>query len=174
MASLDKNPYIVRYYHSWFERHSYKWQKTIDKELLTKPIEGFNDQLELMSASNTDSQMITNTVSTKLNFNSVSDNTSSSFIVFEKAEDDDEDDNQNDKIDSEVEEVPDRYALYMYIQMELCQRETLRHWLDKFTFEKRSHLQIFTIFDQILNAISYIHSKKLIHRDLKVLKFKCL
>ena len=108
MASLDKNPYIVRYYHSWFERHSYKWQKTIDKELLTKPIEGFNDQLELMSASNTDSQMITNTVSTKLNFNSVSDNTSSSFIVFEKAEDDDEDEAQAEAVEAVRGEKPKR------------------------------------------------------------------
>ena len=57
---------------------------------------------------------------------------------------------------------------FIYIQMELCQRETLRHWLDIYKDEKRERIQILSIFDQILHAISYIHSQELIHRDLKV------
>jgi translation initiation factor 2-alpha kinase 3 len=51
--------------------------------------------------------------------------------------------------------------------MELCRSETLRHWLNSTKSKTRSHTQILNIFEQILNAINYIHSQDLIHRDLK-------
>ncbi|XP_022240938.1 eukaryotic translation initiation factor 2-alpha kinase 1-like isoform X2 [Limulus polyphemus] len=64
----------------------------------------------------------------------------------------------------------------MYIQMELC-GESLKDWLNKRNeFEPRTGSEVFQkvdedtvlkIFQQILKGIAYIHSKGLIHRDLK-------
>ena len=67
--------------------------------------------------------------------------------------------NQTDSLNEEF--------IYLYIEMELCRSETLRHWLNSTKCKTRSHTQILNIFEQILNAINYIHSQDLIHRDLK-------
>jgi serine/threonine protein kinase len=195
LAKLE-SPYIVRYFYSWFEKHSYDWQKLIDKEKLFKQNNNdFNDEMSAtqfsFSNTNTDSLMTTRTTTktnSKKKKNDFENTSSSSYIVFEKSETDDDNDeiefkyDDDDNTDFEIEnedfdddvsvksiKKDDKLAYYIYIQMELCQRETLRHWLDKFKNENRGRLQIIIIFQQILNAISYIHSQDLIHRDLKVI-----
>jgi len=55
--------------------------------------------------------------------------------------------------------------VYLYIQMQLCKRESLRDWLQ--TKVDRDHNECLNIFKQILDAVIYIHEKNLIHRDLK-------
>jgi serine/threonine protein kinase len=55
--------------------------------------------------------------------------------------------------------------MYLYIQQELCQKRTLQDWLRN---EKHRQLkQVLVMFGQIVEAVEYIHSHKLIHRDLK-------
>ncbi|XP_052007654.1 interferon-induced, double-stranded RNA-activated protein kinase [Xyrauchen texanus] len=60
---------------------------------------------------------------------------------------------------------------FLYIQMELCEGDTLRVWIDKRNNpneqcpERRRDAA--HISKQILQAVQYIHSKGLIHRDLK-------
>lgn len=56
--------------------------------------------------------------------------------------------------------------VYLYIQMQLCQRESLRDWLTSHFDREYSH--VLRIFDQILQAVEHIHVHGLIHRDLKV------
>ncbi|UJR37195.1 hypothetical protein I4U23_029903 [Adineta vaga] len=53
---------------------------------------------------------------------------------------------------------------YFYFVMELCQPESLR---DRLTQRSIDRHQAWSIFDQIIKGIEYIHSQKLIHRDLK-------
>ncbi|ROK15907.1 Eukaryotic translation initiation factor 2-alpha kinase 3 [Anabarilius grahami] len=60
---------------------------------------------------------------------------------------------------------------FLYIQMELCEGDTLRAWIDKrnspnerFPERKADAARISL---QVLTAVEYIHSKGLIHRDLK-------
>lgn len=57
--------------------------------------------------------------------------------------------------------------VYLYIQMQLCRKESLREWLR----DERSHpldrRQSLLIFDQIVQAVEYVHLRGLIHRDLK-------
>lgn len=55
--------------------------------------------------------------------------------------------------------------LYLFIQMQLCQRESLKDWLK--TNDKRHHHFCLTVFEQILSAVEYFHGRGLMHRDLK-------
>jgi len=71
---------------------------------------------------------------------------------------------RNEYDDDDEEEEERSEFIYLYMEMELCRSDTLRHWLKR---SDRSHQDIFAIFEQIVNAIAYIHSQDLIHRDLK-------
>ncbi|XP_064411942.1 interferon-induced, double-stranded RNA-activated protein kinase isoform X2 [Latimeria chalumnae] len=53
---------------------------------------------------------------------------------------------------------------YLYIQMELCEKGTLADWLEKPAKDKLVPLRLFY---QTAKGVEYIHSKNLIHRDLK-------
>lgn len=55
--------------------------------------------------------------------------------------------------------------MYLYIQMQLCQKESLKEWLN--LNQKRVYKDMLDIFSQILDAVEYVHLRKLIHRDLK-------
>lgn len=56
---------------------------------------------------------------------------------------------------------------YLYIKMELCHEDNLAAWLLKSDKHVRKN-RFLSIFQEIVEAVTYIHSKGLIHRDLKV------
>ena len=61
-------------------------------------------------------------------------------------------------------------AMLLYIQMQLCQ-QTLRHWLSNRNAVKTELETIdleLSIFRQIVEGVHYIHSRNIIHRDIKV------
>ncbi|XP_022665585.1 eukaryotic translation initiation factor 2-alpha kinase 3-like isoform X2 [Varroa destructor] len=61
-----------------------------------------------------------------------------------------------------------REQIYLYIQIELCKKESLKDWLaQKKTLDERGHDKVLEIFYQISCAVDYIHDSGLIHRDLK-------
>jgi len=60
-----------------------------------------------------------------------------------------------------------RQKLYLYIQMQLCQPESLKDWLGSNTLN-RDKYQLLNTFHQIVSAIGYVHQCGLMHRDLKV------
>ncbi|KAM6083927.1 interferon-induced, double-stranded RNA-activated protein kinase isoform 2-T2 [Theristicus caerulescens] len=55
----------------------------------------------------------------------------------------------------------------LFIQMELCEQGTLENWIEKNRQNRKYHEMAQNKFLQILEAVEYIHSKALIHRDLK-------
>ncbi|NXO02767.1 E2AK2 kinase, partial [Rhinopomastus cyanomelas] len=55
----------------------------------------------------------------------------------------------------------------LFIQMELCERGTLENWIEKNREAQKYHEMAQNKFLQILRGVKYIHSKGLIHRDLK-------
>uniref|UniRef100_W5NG38 non-specific serine/threonine protein kinase n=1 Tax=Lepisosteus oculatus TaxID=7918 RepID=W5NG38_LEPOC len=57
---------------------------------------------------------------------------------------------------------------FLYIQMELCEGGTLRSWIDQEQDGRpKDKEKTMSIFRQIVEGVKYIHSKQLIHRDLK-------
>lgn len=55
--------------------------------------------------------------------------------------------------------------MFLYIQMQLCQRLSLREWLKGQATRDTS--RVLDIFQQIVDAVEYVHLQGLIHRDLK-------
>lgn len=53
--------------------------------------------------------------------------------------------------------------------MQLCRKENLKDWMAQRCLpEQREHNQCLDIFLQIAEAVNFLHSKGLMHRDLKV------
>ncbi|OXB80280.1 UNVERIFIED_CONTAM: hypothetical protein H355_013678 [Colinus virginianus] len=55
----------------------------------------------------------------------------------------------------------------LFIQMELCEQGPLEKWIDNNREGQNYHQMALDKFLQILKGVEYIHSKQLIHRDLK-------
>lgn len=59
--------------------------------------------------------------------------------------------------------------VYLYIQMQLCQKETLKDWMNgRCRMEERDRTDCLRIFLQMADAVCFLHTKGLMHRDLKV------
>ncbi|KAK2853065.1 hypothetical protein Q7C36_008266 [Tachysurus vachellii] len=62
---------------------------------------------------------------------------------------------------------------FLYIQMEFCDGETLYRWIDERNDNPEKYatrrLEAADIIKQVLEAVNYIHTHKLFHRDLKPL-----
>lgn len=56
--------------------------------------------------------------------------------------------------------------MYLYIQMQLCKKQSLKDWLRLNDLQTRQR-DIVSIFRQIVDGVEYCHLKGLIHRDLK-------
>ncbi|XP_039525315.1 eIF-2-alpha kinase GCN2 isoform X2 [Pimephales promelas] len=70
-----------------------------------------------------------------------------------------------DPSESTDSEKPLLIAHYLYIQMEYCERSTLRDTIDQGLYQDISRL--WRLFREILDGLSYIHEQGMIHRDLK-------
>jgi translation initiation factor 2-alpha kinase 3 len=57
--------------------------------------------------------------------------------------------------------------MYLYIQMQLCMKTCLKDWLKEKDLTLRNGETV-EIWNQIIQAVHYVHLKGLIHRDLKV------
>lgn len=64
---------------------------------------------------------------------------------------------------------PPSPKVYLYIQMQLCRKENLKDWMSRrCRIEERERTECLQIFLQIAEAVDFLHSKGLMHRDLKV------
>lgn len=58
--------------------------------------------------------------------------------------------------DKEVSVQPSENNTYLFIQMELCQKENLGDWLKS---RQPVELKVYQIFREILSAVEYLHSQ---------------
>ncbi|KAL0969170.1 hypothetical protein UPYG_G00223410 [Umbra pygmaea] len=70
-----------------------------------------------------------------------------------------------DTTESTDSERPQVIAHYLYIQMEYCEKSTLRDTIDQGLHRDSSRLS--RLFREILDGLAYIHQQGMIHRDLK-------
>ncbi|CAG0921203.1 unnamed protein product [Notodromas monacha] len=58
--------------------------------------------------------------------------------------------------------------VFLYIQMQLCLKETLMNWITKLQKDQWPEKKVlFSKFSSVADAVAYIHGQGLIHRDLK-------
>jgi eukaryotic translation initiation factor 2-alpha kinase 3 len=74
---------------------------------------------------------------------------------------------------NDPQERPAPIRMYLYIQMQLCQKQSLKEWLLQNDVPLRQS-KVVPIFKQIVDAVEYVHLKGLIHRDLKVRGYLCV
>ncbi|KAM9466936.1 protein kinase containing Z-DNA binding domains [Clarias gariepinus] len=86
-------------------------------------------------------------------------------------DDADEDDADEDDKDLEISGISSLSlnGSYLFIQMEFCEGGTLTSWIEDRNFmrKQRNTVETNKIFYEIIRGVEYIHSEKLIHRDLK-------
>lgn len=70
-----------------------------------------------------------------------------------------------DTMESTDSERPLLIAHYLYIQMEYCEKSTLRDTIDQGLHKDQTRM--WRLFREILDGLAYIHEQGMIHRDLK-------
>ncbi|KAG8449508.1 hypothetical protein GDO86_016233 [Hymenochirus boettgeri] len=95
---------------------------------------------------------------------------SDSEIIFENEDgnspDQDEDCEKNRNVHkASNNEIESQTVHYLYIQMEYCEKSTLRDTIDQGLYLDVNRL--WRLFREILDGLAYIHEQGMIHRDLK-------
>lgn len=96
---------------------------------------------------------------------------SESDIIFDNEDENskslNQDENCNGKNSHQESETPVTTGAvhYLYIQMEYCEKSTLRDTIDQGLYQDT--IRLWRLFREILDGLAYIHEKGMIHRDLK-------
>ncbi|XP_057369389.1 eukaryotic translation initiation factor 2-alpha kinase 3-like [Daphnia carinata] len=152
---------IVRYFHAWREFPPPGWQEMQDATELAKLASSSDDdgyRGDILNSSSTD-EMIDTSESPLPSFASIFGVPNQSPARL------------NNRSSSSADLTTPKNTLnrncnrYLYIQMELCRKESLAEWL--MPKSRKPTRDIHQMYREILEAVAHLHSKGLIHRDLK-------
>ncbi|XP_063803267.1 eIF-2-alpha kinase GCN2 isoform X2 [Pseudophryne corroboree] len=91
---------------------------------------------------------------------------SDSEIIFEDGNSPDQEEYAENKPEEpKLSEVAIQTVHYLYIQMEYCEKSTLRDTIDQGLYLDNNRL--WRLFREMLDGLAYIHEQGMIHRDLK-------
>jgi translation initiation factor 2-alpha kinase 3 len=127
--------------------------------LTTSSIGGYESDSESSSSdSELNSELNAASISTQFNSTSECDDA----LVWDAANSVQRRQDEEDRVRKEEE----RRHVYLYIVMQLCQKESLRDWLRSCTVQ-RARKRSILMFREICLGVEYVHAQGLIHRDLK-------
>ncbi|XP_075532445.1 eukaryotic translation initiation factor 2 alpha kinase Gcn2 [Dermacentor variabilis] len=146
---------VVRYYNSWIEVTT---QEQVPETLAssgvsTESTKGTSHEWSMPGGNAEDSSSSDNIFGCAFGDSSSSDN-----IVFEGSR----------EAESEVSEKPTAVTQarqFMFIQMEFCEKSTLRTAIDNGLHREPSRM--WRLFREVIEGLAHIHQQGMIHRDLK-------
>ena len=177
LLSRLNHPYVVRYYTAWPEDELGKGSDLEGES--TNPSDEFPQNEAALSAftQNTGGlDFVSSSGYPKIDFDESSEDeysyndrgigsdcTSASSSSHSKNQD--QSDLEPSKGTSAAYKGIRQYKTTLYIQMDFCERHTLRDLIKKDLYKDTE--TIWRLFRQILDGLAHIHSLKIIHRDLK-------
>ncbi|KAJ5626841.1 hypothetical protein N7528_004268 [Penicillium herquei] len=167
LLSRLNHPYVVRYYTAWLEEDFSQIEEdaisSTEGDPFSQEHQGFSTGgLDFISSSGYPKIEFAASDSDEENEGTVSDNRHQDSPGFFGSED----------RDDSLEFSPSRSGSYsrpmsttLYIQMEYCEKHTLRDLIKNGLFDDVD--RSWRLFRQVLDGLSHIHSHGIIHRDLK-------
>ncbi|XP_065212792.1 eIF-2-alpha kinase GCN2 isoform X2 [Planococcus citri] len=162
---------VVRYYNSWLEN-----SESLSEDISVHQIDGFEDKVDFPLENKAMKSLTDN-----LNLSFPHPGSGPSFSDEDEDDEDDEDDDwiefieQNVEVDGPVgtdssyhisNETDDASInQFMYIQMEYCEKSTLRNAIDGNLYQDEN--RVWRLLKEVVEGLAYIHEQGIIHRDLK-------